>query len=243
MDSGDLLKQIFDRYLEVHKGEPKVTAFKQFIDVIIKAEIKPLCKSQGKFAGDDTDWRRAQKANFAGRGAKWVKIKTEDIMPSIERFEGEGIDCSDYRAWITQAGYAWIRYAGPRIQNGVGQASFEVRTEGSKIDHPKQLHYMYDNNLMAHIELLGNTPHTLSLEVINAVEADDANRSDDEDPVSDVSDASEEAVEAVEAVEEEASTPIPDSADPEAWEAYLAAEGMAADLDDEDFEDLNDDVF
>lgn len=233
MDSGDLLKQIFDRYIEVHKGEPKVTAFKQFIDVIIKTEIKPLCKSQGKSAGG-VDWRSEQKANFAGRGAKWVKLELEQIEPTLARFEANGIDCVEYRAWIKQAGYAWVRYSGPRIENGVGQAAFEVRTGGSKDDHPKQLHYMYDNNLMDHIESLGGTPHALNLEAI-------AKASDDEETVSEVpvSDAvemsddthrDEEAVEADEVV----ASAVPTGDDPAEWEAFLAAEGMAAELDDED---------
>ena len=242
MDSGDLLKQIFDRYLEVHKGEPKVTAFKQFIDVIIKAEIKPLCKSHGKFTGEG-DWRSAQKANFAGRGAKWVKLKLEDIEQTLARFEANGIDCTEYRAWTTQAGFAWIRYAGPRIENGVGQAAFEVRTGSSKDDHPKQLHYMYDNNLMDHIESLGGTPHALNLEAIaKATEAvseqteavSDEVEAVSEVPVSDAVEVSDDTQsdEAVEAEEVIASS-VPAGDDPAEWEAFLAAEGMAAELDDE----------
>ena len=235
MDSGDLLKQIFDRYIEVHKGEPKVTAFKQFIDVIIKAEIKPLCKSQGKFSGEG-DWRSAQKANFAGRGAKWVKLKLEDIEATLTRFEANEIDCVEYRAWIKQAGYAWVRYSGPRIENGVGQAAFEVRTGGSKDDHPKQLHYMYDNNLMDHIESLGGTPHALNLEaIVKATEAVcEETEAVSEVPVSDAVEVSDDTQsdEAVEAEEVIASS-VPTGDDPAEWEAFLAAEGMAAELDDE----------
>ena len=242
MDSGDLLKQIFDRYLEVHKGEPKVTAFKQFIDVIIKTEIKPLCKSQGKFSGEG-DWRSAQKANFAGRGAKWVKLKLEDIEQTLTRFEANGIDCTEYRAWTVQAGFAWIRYSGPRIENGVGQAAFEVRTGGSKDDHPKQLHYMYDNNLMDHIESLGGTPHALNLEAIAKAsdEASDEAEAVSEVPVSDVEAVSDDTQSEAEAVEAEEASSVPTGDDPAEWEAYfegrLEAEGMPAELNDDD-EDL-----
>ena len=235
MDSGDLLKQIFDRYIEVHKGEPKVTAFKQFIDVIIKAEIKPLCKSQGKFSGEG-DWRSAQKANFAGRGAKWVKLELEQIEPTLTRFEANGIDCAEYRAWIEQAGFAWIRYTGPRIENEVGQAAFEVRTGGSKDDHPKQLHYMYDNNLMDHIEALGGTPHALNLEAI--AKASDDEEAVSEVPVSDAVEVSDDTQrdEAVEAEEVIASS-VPTGDDPAEWEAFLEAEGMAADIDSDGDDD------
>ena len=241
MDSGDLLKQIFDRYLEVHKGEPKVTAFKQFIDVIIKAEIKPLCKSHGKFSGEG-DWRSAQKANFAGRGAKWVKLKLEDIEATLTRFETNGIDCTEYRAWTVQAGFAWIRYSGPRIENGVGQAAFEVRSGGSKDDHPKQLHYMYDNNLMDHIEELGGTPHALNLEAIAKAsdEASDEAETVSEVPVSDAVEMSDDTQSDEEVIEAEvvvSSAPAGD--DPAEWEAFLEAEGLGADqFDDEGDEDL-----
>jgi hypothetical protein len=253
MDSGDLLKQIFDRYLDVHKGAPKVTEFKKFIDVIIKTEIRPLCKRQGKSAGDGS-WRSEQKANFAGRGAKWVKLKLEDIEATLARFEANEIDCTEYRSWIAQAGFAWVRYSGPRVDNGVGQAAFEVRTGGSKDDHPKQLHYMSDNNLMEHVESLGGTPHALNLETIakasddeeavSEVPVSDAVEVSDETPRDEVvleveADVIEETVTAEEVIEaEEVVSSAPTSDDPAEWEAFLEAEGLGANQFEGDDEDL-----
>ena len=236
------IQQIFEKFIAIG-NDPKVTEFKRYIDRLIKSEIKPLCVRSGK-SSESTSWRDIQKANFAGRGAKWVKLKTEDIELTLQRFEADGIDCTEYRSWVAQAGFAWIRYAGPRIQNGVGQAAFEVRTEGSKIDHPKQLHYMYDNNLMEHVESLGGTPHALGLEVIN-VSADEAGVSEDSpseveaeelvrlnEACAEVADVAEE----VEAVEADVEVPVSD--DPAEWEAFLEAEGLGAELEAE-----GDDVF
>lgn len=245
-DSGDMLKKIFNTYIDVHGGEPKVTEFKRYIDRLIKTDIKPLCARSGKSAGDGS-WRSEQKANFAGRGAKWVKIKTEYIEPTLKRFERDDIDCSEYRSWIEKAGFAWIRYSGPRVDGGVGQAAFEVRTSGSKIDHPKQLHYMYDNGLMEFVESLGGTPHALKLEeaVSDVLVSDETEMS--EVPVSDETedDAFEGFDEGYEVqdlsvYETEAEVvEAPTSDDPEDWEAFLKAEGLGADqFDDEGDEDI-----
>ena len=64
-----------------------------------------------------------------------------------------------------QAGFSWIRFSGPRIDSqGNQSAAFEVRTGGSKIDHPKQLHYITIDQLDETIQPLGGTPHSLKLE-------------------------------------------------------------------------------
>ena len=255
----ELMKNLFSNYLE-SGGMPKVTAFKRHVDELIGSFVKPLCKSSGKSAGAaGSSWRDAQKANFAGRGAKWVKISTDDITLTLERFEANGIDCADYRAWTTQAGYAWIRYAGPRVQNDVGQAAFEVRTGGSKIDHPKQLHYMYDNNLMAHVEALGGTPHSLGLEVATPpVVLDDEVPSDElvsDEEILDIEDdvlidddgfveileddveEDEEVIEAAPVAETPVVNQAPTSDDPAEWEAFLEAEGLGQ-FEEDDEEDL-----
>ena len=74
-------------------------------------------------------------------------------------------DTTDYMGWIQNAGYAWIRFTGPRVANGSHCAAFEVRTGGSTIDHPKQLHYIPVQLLDEKIEALNSTPHAMKLEV------------------------------------------------------------------------------
>ena len=162
---------LFNNFLE-SGGLPKVTAFKKHLDELINVKVKPLCSGRGKGPGHlsnaDDNWRSQQKANFAGRGAKWIKIPLDQVEPTLKKFEKDGIDCSEYRAWTTQAGYAWVRYSGPRSMDNVAMAAFEVRTRGSKEDHPKQLHLRYNLDLMAGIERLENTPHAMGLEILKA---------------------------------------------------------------------------
>ena len=154
------IQELFQAFIN-DGGEPKVTSFKRHLDQLINQEIKPLCGRSSK-AGVIDDWRSEVKARFSGRGAKWVKVSLEEIASTLEGFDLA--DCIDYRYWIDQAGYAWIRFAGPRVANGVKSAAFEVRTGGSTIDHPKQLHYIAIHDLDDKIESLPATPHAMKLE-------------------------------------------------------------------------------
>ena len=181
------IQKLFHDFIEAG-GMPKVTAFKKHLDQLINTEIKPLCSGRGKGPGHlsnvANDWRREQKALFSGRGAKWVKIPLDQIEPALKKFEKDGIDCSEYRAWTTQAGYAWVRYSGPRSMDNVAMAAFEVRTRGSKEDHPKQLHLRYNLELMEGIERLENTPHAMGIEILKAdpVVSDESDDSNIEEP-------------------------------------------------------------
>ena len=161
METQTTIQQLFQSFID-NGGEPKVTSFKRHLDQLINQEIKPLCGRSGKTATGD-DWRSEVKSRFSGRGAKWVKVSLEEIASTLEGFDLA--DCIDYRHWIDQAGYAWIRFAGPRIANGVKSAAFEVRTGGSTIDHPKQLHYIALHDLDDKIEQLPATPHAMRLEL------------------------------------------------------------------------------
>jgi hypothetical protein len=165
----EMILGLFNNFIE-EGGSPKVTAFKKHINELIDIKVKKLCSGRGKGPGHTSNmkdnWREEQKSNFAGRGAKWIKRSLDEIETVLQRFEKDGIDCSDYRAWTTQAGYAWVRYAGPRIDNGVAMAAFEVRTEGSKVDQPKQICHIYNLSIMDYVEFLGDTPHAMKLEEI-----------------------------------------------------------------------------
>ena len=130
------IHQLFQEFVN-DGGEPKVTSFKRHLDKLINQEIKGLCGRSAK-TGLVNDWRIEVKARFSGRGAKWVKVSTEEVALTLEGFE----DVGDYASWIETAGFAWIRFAGPRVANGSHCAAFEVRTGGATIDHPKQLHYI-----------------------------------------------------------------------------------------------------
>ena len=104
---------------------------------------------------------------------------------------------TDYEAWISRQDEAWVRFTGPRIQDGKPVGAFELRLDGSKIDCPKMLHYIPVDELDENgLNRMSGTPFSLGLEVdVVVAEADDEAVSDEV--------PSDEVVEVVEA-------PIPD---------------------------------
>jgi hypothetical protein len=212
------------------------TSYRKEIESLLKDNIKPLASRSSK-VGDD--WRSNLKSKFSGRGAKWVFVSNEVIEETLVQFESNGIDCSDYRKNTQKLGKAWIRFNGARVNNGVKCAAFEVRTEGSTIDHPKQLHMISVDSLDNTIETMPGTPKSLKLE-------------EDSAPMPKVSKPKKEKVKAepvvneLEALSEEINMELqepelnesPESNDPAEWEAFLAAEGLI----DDDF-DMYDDEF
>jgi len=157
------IQSIFQAFVD-NGGEPKVTSFKRHLDKLINAEIKPLCGRSSKTGGDD--WRSELKAKFGGRGAKWVFVSLNNIRPTLDRLAAEGIDIEDYDKFTQAHGQAWIRFSGGRINNGVQSAAFEVRTDGSTIDHPKQLHYVPVSELDDTITFMNSTPHSMKVEEV-----------------------------------------------------------------------------
>jgi len=179
-------------------GDASFARFVQAITEIARDEVKPAVKAARATApiqragseNVDNAWRADQKALFSGRGNQWIKVSIDDVQPSLSLFQGLGIDVDDYTRWTNNAGYAWVRYSGPRINDGEPSAAFEVRVGGSKIDHPKQLFYMPHDLAMCITsdDRLPNTPYALGLEMVS-------NNTNDDDDV-DAVDAVEEAVEA-----------------------------------------------
>ena len=207
------------------------TDYRKEVEALLKDNIKPLTTRSGK-SGDD--WRSEIKSQFSGRGAKWVFVSLQDIEPTLVQFETDGIDCTDYRKNTTKLGKAWIRFNGPRVKDGVKSAAFEVRTEGSTIDHPKQLHTISADVMASLIETMPGTPKALKIEedsapIPKAKKKDKIKEVEiDTTSVQALADEINDELEA-EVVLNEA----PHSDDPAEWEAFLAAEGLTdPDLDD-----------
>ena len=159
------IQQLFHDFINAG-GDPKVTSFKRHLDKLINSEIKPLCGRSAKSA-DGSNWRSELKTRFSGKGAKWVIVPLKEISETITQFEADGIDCDDYKTFTELKGAAWIRFSGPRLDsNGQQAAAFEVRTGGSKTDHPKQLHFIPLSVLEETIRPMEGTPHSLKFEVI-----------------------------------------------------------------------------
>lgn len=157
------INQLFQEFI-ASGGEPKVTSFKRHLDKLINSEIKPLCGRSSKNGGDD--WRSELKSKFGGRGLKWVFVSLENIRPTLDRLATEGVDIEDYDNFTKAHGQAWIRFSGGRIDNGVQCAAFEVRTEGSTIDHPKQLHLIPVSDVDQTITFMNSTPHSMKVEEV-----------------------------------------------------------------------------
>ncbi|MAE83193.1 MAG: hypothetical protein CMB80_10680 [Flammeovirgaceae bacterium] len=223
------ITELFSLFLN-SGGQPKVTEFKKYLNDVINSDIKPLCTRSGKSA-EAGGWREELKTRFSGRGAKWVKLDNSYIEPSLTILEeDEDVDCSEYRFFTQAAGYSWIRFAGPRIDNNNQAAAFEIRTNGSKLDHPSQLFYIDVEHLDSIIQPLGGTPHSLGLETVN--DAAVTVKPVTETEVTETAVAEEPEPEV--AIEDEAPKNMPPtSADPAEWEAFLEAEGLGAELSDE----------
>ena len=208
----------------------------------MKTHIKPLTSRSNLSASDGSNPRADQKAMFKGRGRQWIFVSLEDIAPTLDALKAQGIDTTDYETHIGRLGQAWIRYNGPRIDNGKLVGAFEVRTGGCKIDHPKQLHFI-DNDLLSDVVRLPNgaTPHSLKLEIDPAAMPTTAPK-----PKAEVKTepAPTPVVETETEVEPEPETvnEAPTSDNPEDWEAFLAQEGLAA-IEDDLADDLDDSLF
>ena len=145
--------------------------FIQAIEDQFKANSVARARTSSGSSSTGSGWRDAQKAQFAGRGAKWVKLTGEMIKLlniTLNAFEADGDEVEDYRSWINKAGFAWVRYSGPRGTEAEPQLAFEVRISGSKIDHPKHLfkvpaNVWNDDHADDH-NTLGGTPFSMKLE-------------------------------------------------------------------------------
>ena len=164
-ETRQFLKDLFQKNLTEGTDKTSVLRFGEALIDILKDEV-------GSFRGKrvttgNTGWRTEIKSMFSGRGRQWIKVGIDKVLPRLDKFDEDGIDTSDYRKWIENHGYAWIRFNGARINDGVNCGGFEIRTSGSKIDHPKQLCYIPMDELSEDkIERLSGTPHSMRLEVI-----------------------------------------------------------------------------
>jgi len=211
------------------------TSYRFLIDKILKENIKPLTKGKSNIK-TDSGWRSDLMERFSGRGAKWVFVSLQDIEPTLKSLEDSGINCDFYRKHINIIGKAWIRFIGPRINNGVNSASFEVRTEGSTIISSNQVHYIPVESLDDTIEMLNTTPKSLKLEEDSAP-MPKTSKPKKKSPKPKKQNLLETLGNEINEELQEVELNIPpQNDDPDDWEAFLASEGLI----DDDF--MNDDI-
>lgn len=237
-DFNEALIQHFKMHVD-ETGNGNFTSFKNHMDKLMKEHIKPLTTRSNLSAADGSNPRSEQKAMFKGRGKQWIFVSLEEITPTLDELKSKGIDTEDYETHIARLGQAWIRYNGPRVVDGKLVGAFEVRTQGSKIDHPKQLHFI-DNDLLGDVTRLpdGATPHSLKLEI------DPAAMPSAPKPKAKVKakPAPTPVVETEVEPEPQVINEAPQTDDPADWEAFLADEGLTA-IEDDLSEDLDDSLF
>lgn len=233
MNTTDILIQALTAHF--NDNPANFTSYRSNIDKLLREHIKPMTSRSGK-SSDGDDWKSQTKHRFSGRGAKWVFVSLDQIEPTLANLEAEGVDCTSYRKFTTEHNKAWIRFSAPRINNGVQTAAFEVRTEMSTKDHPKQLHYIAITDLDDQIEQMPNTPKSLKLEEDAAPVTNNKpkapKKKKESKPASTLSDLADSINEELSQEDPELSE-LPDSNDPEEWSSFLEAQGLT-DLDDSD---------
>ena len=170
--SSDSFEAMMAAMVEIYNTCPDASRirFIQSIEDQFKANSQARARTSSGSSSTGSGWRDLQKAEFSGRGAKWIKITgtlLDLLNMQLNMFEADGEDVEDYRSWINKAGFGWVRYSGPRGTEAEQMLAFEVRISGSKIDHPKHLLKITVGDWEANSDdhsVLGGTPFAAKLE-------------------------------------------------------------------------------
>ena len=171
--SSDSFDAMMTAMVEIYNTCPDASRirFIQAIEDQFKMNSQARARTSSGSTSSGSNWRDVQKAEFSGRGAKWIKLTGRMIQLlniQLSAFEADGDDVDDYVKWINKAGFAWVRYSGPRGTEAAQELAFEVRIGGSKIDHPKHLFKVtadvWNNHLADDHSVLGGTPFAMNLE-------------------------------------------------------------------------------
>ena len=170
--ASDSFENMMAQMVEIYNNCPDSSRirFIQAIEDQFKANSQARARTSGSSSSTGNNWRDMQKAEFGGRGAKWIKLTGNllaQLHNQLEAFAEDGDDTEDYKGWIDSAGFGWVRYSGPRGTEAAQELAFEVRIGGSKIDHPKHLLKItaadWEANSNDH-SILGGTPFAAKLE-------------------------------------------------------------------------------
>ena len=170
--SNPAFEAMMAQMVEIYSNCPDASKirFIQAIEDQFKANAPARGRASGGSSGGGTGWRADQKAQFSGRGAKWIKLEgrlLRHLNEHLDDWAENGEDVDSYRTNIEKAGFGWVRYSGPRGTEAEQELAFEVRIFGSKVDHPKHLirfsQLLWDQKEDQH-SVLGGTPFGMNLE-------------------------------------------------------------------------------
>ena len=148
-------------------------AFVYAVQDQFRNNVKSQSRTSRGGSPNGTGWRHEQIAKFSGRGAKWYKVTghiqglVNGQLDAWDEDENNESCTENYRQWIHDAGYAWIRYAGPRGTEDNPMMMFEIRINGSRLDHPENMIKITEatwNENEEDREILGGTPFSHKLE-------------------------------------------------------------------------------
>ena len=169
-ETRSFLKELFNKNLTEGEDKTSVLRFTEAIADLVKDEVGFFRGKRPSPTGTNNVWRSELKAMFSGRGRQWIFVSLDEIKPTLIRLESMNIDTSDYQNWTANEGKAWIRFNGPRIYQGKNCGAFEVRTMGSRLDHPKQLHYIETEQLKEeNLDRLVATPWSMGKEIYKEI--------------------------------------------------------------------------
>lgn len=161
----------------IETGDPSFARFMQAMTEVcrsdvkvifgeVKAAMKPekVKKAKASRGPVDNTWRSEQKALFTGRGQQWIYVELDQVSEVIS-------DDDEVTPFFKEAGQAWVRYAGPRMDGDNQVAAFEVRTSGSKVPGGKLIYIAHDEVMSGEFTRLqdGKTPAQLGLEETKVV--------------------------------------------------------------------------
>ena len=156
----------------IETGDPSFARFMQAMTELCRDDVKGIfgdvkaatktpkeAKSKTSRGPVDNTWRGEQKELFAGRGMQWIYVSLDQVNEHI-------LVDDEVTPFFRDAGQAWVRYLGPRIEGDEKMAAFEIRTSGSKIPGGKTIYISHDEIMSGEFTRLedGKTPAQLGLE-------------------------------------------------------------------------------
>lgn len=156
----------------IESGDPSFARFMQAMTEVCRDDVKSIfgdvkaasktpkeAKSKTSRGPVDNTWRGEQKELFSGRGQQWIYVSLDQVNEHI-------LVDDEVTPFFRDAGQAWVRYLGPRIEGDEKMAAFEIRTSGSKIPGGKTIYISHEDIMAGEFTRLedGKTPAQLGLE-------------------------------------------------------------------------------
>ena len=166
--SSDNFESVMAGLVELYATCPDASRVRFVQALEDQLRINAPSRGRSSSSAGGNGWRAVQKSLYAGRGAKWKSVPSdssafEALQAKLSEFSADGVDIDNYQNHVSNAGYAWIRYSGPRGSESDQMHAFEVRTQDSRIDHPKQI-LLLNNEQADELSTLSSTPFSLGLE-------------------------------------------------------------------------------